>query len=796
VKVSLVAAVLTLALLGPKLLADEPPVVASVDIAQNQFLQKDTILFYVSTKPGDRYDERRIRDDFRRLWDTGFFDDLYVDVQDSPKGKSIVFVVQERKRVQIVDYRGSKALSTSNIEDKLKEKDAAIKVDTFYDLGKVKRVESIIRDLLHEKGRPFGTVKHDMKALGGAGAQVSFIIDDGPETKVKEIKFNGNRIFSEGTLKRKMKKIKERTFWTFSWITGKSTYTEEKWQEDQQKLQDFYLDHGYVTAQVGQPALTYIDGKAGFFHKHPAKWIRLDIPVSEGSQYRVGEVKFEGLTVFKEPSVRPIFKLETGDVYQESKLKKGYEKIRDFYGQLGYFQWTGFTRRKPDPDRKVVDLTLVMEEDKRYYVGRIRFSGNDTTRDKVVRREVFMNEGDVFNTEALKFSIRRLNQLGYFKPVEAPQLGPSTLGEDKLDVNFKLEEQNRNQFTFGGGVSGLEGTFVNASFSTANFLGLGETLQLSAQTGRRTKNYQIGLTEPYLFDRNITAGFDVFKRKIIYDTFLNVVGFTQEGTGLTLVAGFPVGRFTRAFTNYSFEIVNISSLDASSLANSGTTTATTPSASLTPLFNPFLFGEQGKRKESRFSPSIVRNTVDSPFSPRSGSKQTLSTILAGGPLGGTVDYLKPDAEFIFYVPQTKITALGVRAEVSMIYPYGQTKALPLYQRFFLGGENQIRGYNIRTIGPVDSQNRALGGNKFALFNAEYYFDILGPIRLVLFFDAGQTFLEGDPINVKKFRTSTGAELRFMMPVLNIPFRLIYAINPNRDLFQPHSAFKFSVGTTF
>ena len=173
-----------------------------------------------------------------------------------------------------------------------------------------------------------------------------------------------------------------------------------------------------------------------------------------------------------------------------------------------------------------------MEEDKRYYVGRITFTGNDTTRDKVIRREVYLNEGEVFNTEALKLSIRRINQLGYFKPMEGvPELKPSDLGEDKLDVIFKVEEQNRNQFTFGGGVSGLEGTFVNASFSTANFLGQGETLQLSAQSGRRTKNYQIAITEPYLFDRPITAGFDVFTRKITYETFPERGGLQPGGHG-------------------------------------------------------------------------------------------------------------------------------------------------------------------------------------------------------------------------------------------------------------------------
>jgi len=767
---------------------ESAPIVERVNILQNQFLQTETLLYYVSTKPGERYDELRLREDFRRLWDTGFLEDLLLDVKDGPRGKVVSFVVRERRRIQIVDYRGSKVLTTTNIEDKLKEKDAQLRIDTFYDASRARRIEEIIKAELVDKGRRFGSVKHDAKNLGAAGVQVSFIIDDGPKARIKHVEFEGNQVFSDRRLRRPMKKLKQAGFWNLSWLGGKTTFTDEKWEEDQKNLRDFYLNHGYVTAEVGQPKVTYSDGKSGFFKKKPVKWITLEIPVTEGDQYRVGEMKFEGLTVFKEEGIRPLFKLKTGDVYRESRLKKGFDKLRDIYGTQGYFQWTGYPKRSPDPSRKIVDVTLAMEEDKRYYVGRIRFTGNDTTRDKVIRREIYMNEGEVFNTEALKMSIRRVNQLGYFKPMEgAPDFAQSAIGDDKLDVTFKVEEQNRNQFTFGGGVSGLEGTFINASFSTSNFLGLGETLSLYAQSGSRTKNYQIAITEPYFLDRPITAGIDLFKRKLTYESFGSFVGYRQEGTGMSATTGFRVGRFSHMYFNYGYEVVTIEGLapaPESGLPTSG------------PIFNPFLFGQDSRRRESRLSPSYVLNTTDSPFSPRSGVKFSTSMQVAGGILGGTVDYLRPDVEGVWYIPHWKRTALGLRANVAWIRPFGDTRRLPYYQRYFLGGEQQVRGYNLRTIGPVDSTGRALGGNKFLLLNAEYYFDIIGPLRFLLFFDAGQAYFEEENFNLKGLRTSTGAEIRFMMPVVNVPFRLIYAINPNRDIFQPRSAFKFAVGTTF
>ncbi len=786
------------------------PVVERVEIVNNRYLQRETLLYYISTKPGDPFDERRLREDFKRLWDTGFLEDLQIEAVDGARGKVVRFRVTERKRIQIVDYRGSKELSTSTIEEALKKADAEVKIDTFYDPAKARKVEAIIREMLNQKGRPFATVKHEAKTIGGAGQQLSFVIEDGPKAKVDEIVFEGNEVYSDATLRGKMKKIKEPGLFNLSWLGGKTTYTEDKWlggeedpRGDRGRIEDFYLNHGYVTARVGQPRITYTD-KPGASKKKPVKLARLEIPITEGEQYKMGEMKFEGLTVLREEFVRGYFKMTPGDVYNDSKFKKAYEKLRDVYGSLGYFQWTGSTQRKPDPERKVVDVTVRMEEDKQYFVGKIEFTGNDSTRDKVIRREIYMNEGEVFNTEALKMSIKRVNQLGYFKQMEgAPDIRPSETADNKVDITFKVEEQNRNQFTFGGGVSGLEGTFINASFSTTNFLGAGETFQVYVQSGKRTKNYSLSVSEPYFLDRPITAGIDVFRRKITYPPYYASVGFSQESTGTSLVTGFLVGKWSRAFLNYTYEVIKIDEVDASEFADDPYYNLGLGGLGLGygfGGFDPTLFGDLGERRESRVTPNIVYNTVDNPWTPRAGMRHTATMVFAGGPLGGTVSYLRPNLEAIVYVPVGRRMSLGMRAEAALIHPYGDTRVLPWYQRYFLGGETQVRGYDIRTIGPTNSQGRILGGNKFGLFNAEYYFDVFGPLRALLFFDAGQAFLEGQKIRIEDFRVSTGAELRFIMPVLNVPFRLIYAINPNRSelekLYVPYSTFKFAVGTTF
>ncbi len=782
---------------------ETPPLIERIEIANNQFLQKDTLLFYVSTKPGEPFDARKLREDFKRLWDTGFLDDLRIEAVDGPHGKVVTFFVTERRRIQIVDYRGSKELTQSTIEDELKKRSAQVKMDSFYDPAKARKVEAIIKEMLAAKGYPFGSVKHEAKNIGASGQQLSFVIDQGPKAKVHEIVFDGNEVYSDDKLRGKMKKIKQPGFFNLSWLGGKTTYTEDKWgggQEDPRgdrgRIEDYYLDNGYVTARVGQPRISYTDGKSGFFKKKPVKLMKLEVPVTEGQQYKMGALKFEGLTVLKEDFVRGFFKTKEDEVYNDGHFKKAYEKLRDVYGSLGYFQWTGGTERKPDPERKVVDVTVRMEEDKQYFLGKLNFIGNDSTRDKVIRREIYMNEGDVFNTEALKMSIKRVNQLGYFKAMEsAPDIQPSEDAPNQVDVTFKVEEQNRNQFTFGGGVSGYEGAFINASFSTTNFLGAGETLSLAVQTGSRTKNYAFSISEPYFLDRPITAGLSVFLNRITYLSYGNTVGYGQQNQGISVTTGLAIGHFSRLFTSYSYQVIDIYDVDQETLDS--LQRASRSSGSTLPILDPSYIGDDGRRRESGISPSFVRNTVDNPYQPRSGSRHTASVQLTGGPLQGTVDYVRPTLESILYVPVRRRMALGVRGQIGLVQPFGDTAEIPYYQRYFLGGETQIRGYNVRSVAPYDAATRtSVGGDKFVLLNAEYYFDVFGPLRLLLFFDAGQAYAPGQSFYWRTMSTSTGVEARFTMPVLNVPFRLIYAWNPNRDFYQPATAFKFAVGTTF
>jgi outer membrane protein insertion porin family len=664
-----------------------------------------------------------------------------------------------------------------------------------------------------------------------------FDVVEGPKVKIRTINFNGNTEVGDGTLAKQMKSTKAHSWLSF--IGGKGTYQEAKFEEDAEKIVEYYRNRGYITARVGTPEIKTLEDSKD----KNTRWVELSVPIDEGPRFKVGEFKFEGNAIVKTEFLEPLYKLKTGDWYSDKPIRAGLIKTRELYGAGGYFEFTGFPDLAPveaasgpvaGPAEPTVNVTMRMQEGEQYFVNRLTFVGNTTTRDNVIRREVRLVEGAPFNTESLKYSIKRLNQLGYFKPLEEGQgidVQKTPGSKNEVDVTLKLEEQNRNQLTFGAGVSQFEGFFGQLSFQTSNFMGRGESLTVSLQMGSRSENYQVAFSEPFLFDRNITGGVDVYKRTLRY-----IDQFTQEATGGNLTAGFPLAGFSRMFMVYSYEQVNVSDLNP--LYYSDELVRRNPY-----LADSLLIGEGGRRIISKVTPSFVHNTVDNPIFPNSGTRLTGSIDFAG--LGGNTNFIKPKGEYARFQPLNRRMSIGFRSQLEWIRPYGSTTYLPITETLYLGGEYTIRGFDIRSIGPRDplNPNLVLGGNKSMLFNGEFLINIAGPVRLVLFYDTGQVREVGEPFgwmeNIYRtvdpttpvivdpftntqltdpnapqtyrevvgetyaFKASTGAEIRFFMPVLNVPFRLIFAYNPSRfgvldNNLQPAKkfTFKFAVGSTF
>ncbi len=776
-------------------------------------------------KPYNEAAEQTIIGDHKRLWATNFLDDLKIEALDFPfsngvVGKVIVYELEERQRIKNTVYNeGTKVIEQSKVEERLRELGITIRLDSFVDQATEKKVANVVREMMVEKGYQDAKVEPYHEALPGGPKTVAlkFKVTEGPKIKISKVDFIGNKVFTDGKIRGRMKTNKGGGVWIFP---GSSVYQEDKFEEDADAIVAYYRDRGYLQINVGEPTLKPIkDSKDG-----KTRFMTLEIPITEGERFKVDKFEFAGNDKVPADMMRPFFKMKTGDYYNEKLIREGFEKIREIYGAGGHFEMTPYPEFVPEGDK--VNVTIRINEGKQYFINRITFQGNTTTRDSVIRRELRLYENSVFNTEALKYSVKRLNQLGYFKPLEDQKniTTEKTPGADnKVDVTLKLEEQNRNQLSFGAGVSQYDGIFGQLSFSTANFMGRGETLTVSMQTGARVSDYQIAFTEPFLFDRPITGSVDLHRRDIEY-----LYQFTQGSTGGNISLGYPLRNFSRVFVQYSYDRVYVRDLNQAFFDQtclfSPEGCQTIDFSKLTDEqrqiieFSPYLkdallIGQGGKRTISKVTPTYSLNSIDNPITPTSGRRYTASLGIAG--IGGNTKYINPTLEGTWFLRQTAKTSIGLRGQMEYIKPLGNTP-LPIFERLVLGGGYSVRGYDLRSIGPQDPNSRiVIGGNKSLLFNAEYLIAVGGPVRLILFYDAGQVQDTGDPFRIKgyintngvyvpPFITSTGAEIRFFMPVLNVPFRLIFASNPQRagvlnySTGQPEKGFRFrfDVGSTF
>lgn len=780
--------------------SSEPMTVAMVMCFGNPstapIVDPQTYLYYIqfrASEPGkqqwvpfDDAAEKTLLEDFRRLWATNFLDNLSIEALDytfanGAPGKVVVLHLEERRRVRIVDYEGAQRIDRTAIDGRFKEKGIELRLDSFVDEGVLRRAAGAIRELYAEKGYQYSRVTQAVAPIQNdpKRARIVFTIDEGPRVAIRDIEFTGNRAFTDDKLASLVKANKPRGL--LSLVTGRGAYNQDKFADDAQLIVNHYRNNGFVEVQVGQPELRTLDDSVD----GKTRWVQLRAPITEGRRFRVGSFSIEGNTVVKTEALRPLFKIAEGEEYREDQIRKGFEKARELYGAGGYFEFTGFPDLAPrdGAEHPVVDVVLRLNEGKQYFIRRIEFSGNTTTRDNVIRRELNIVEGGVFNSEAMKYSVRRLNQLGFFKPLDDKALAVDRVAgsDSKVDVKITVEEQNRNQLTFGAGASQYEGFFGNLSYTTSNFLGKGESVTVSAQAGSRSRNYQLSFSEPFLFGRNMTGGGSAYSRKLDYRIGASTTDYSEVRSGFNMTTGMPLRRFTRGFVTYGYEVVETAMADALRTSFDSTDT-------------PFLAGD-GEFRESSVTSTLQYNTVDNPFTPRRGQRFDVSYQYAGGILGGTSNFIKPEATAIVYVPLPGRTALGVRVNGGRIWNFGKTE-LPYYQRYFLGGENTIRGVNVRTIGPLNERQVALGGTSFALFNAEYYLDVIPALRLLAFHDAGQAFSDSQRFNLRQLRTSSGFEARITLPVINVPFRLIYFWNIYRDSFQPARGFKFAVGSTF
>jgi outer membrane protein insertion porin family len=781
----------------PKAPADD--VIESINFRGARRVPQDTLRALIFTKKGDKYDPETLNRDFMALWNTGRFDDLRLERQAGTTGWVLDWYVTERRVVRSIKYDGAKSVTVSEILDRFKERRVGLQVESQYDPNKVQRAANVLKEYLAERGRQFATVTPEVRQIPPSSLEVTFKVTEGPKVKVGSIQIEGNQEFSDKAVRRAMKNLKPigipRSIIAEELFAR--TFDSSKLEEDKDRIRQFYQERGFFTARATGSEFTMRDTYPGkirpfiFWPKgKPGKSADLVITLDEGRKYRLNKINFAGVKFFRTPEslFRPIFGMGEGDVFSTQKLQKGLEQLRKLYGEFGFLDMVPEPGFEPQPNSDKIDLTLSVDEGKQFFVRRLDFTGNTTTRDKVIRREVLIDEGDLFNSRLWEISLLRLNQLGYFEVLKEQESATITRDtkNNTVDVTLKVRERGKNSVQLSGGVSGIAGSFVSFGYSTNNFLGLGETLSLDSQIGDRIRSVSFGFTEPYFLDKPIQVGFTVSTQRFNYEQgrevsllsgrnlipYFNSLGqnnllnYVSNGWGFTTFASTLLKRsFARVTMTYAYNVNSIR----------------TSSESAETYFRYINFqGLDGPNslsgiRSSGITPSYTFNTIDHPITPSRGKSLFVSAQFAGSFLGGNVNEIAPTAEFKYFrAGFKKGHVIGTRLLGRYITGYGG-RAAPPFSRFYMGGENDIRGFDIWSISPfaylpsqgtvnvlnADGSARTqrviqdgaevlvpvtlniptyqltfIGGDTQALSNLEYRIPIFGPVVLAAFLDTG------------------------------------------------------------
>lgn len=820
----------------------EPIVKIEVVGAQKQ--TAETVIFKSGLKAGDDLRSVDFTAVLEKLWASGSFDDIKLELEDAPGGKKLVIRIKERPLIKEIDYRGGTEVGITNIKDKVKEKKLTINPDTVYDPEAARKIKNLIVEQAGEKGFRNPVVDITLEPMSPGVARLVFDVKEGGKAKIYRVEFRGNKVFSSAQLRSVMKKT--RRHWMFSWLTTHDLLVDKNLEEDLENLKKAYWKLGYKDVFVGKPIIEVEDRTTEKQKKKNEKRIAsakspkydlratLSIPILEGEQFFEGTFKTEGGKVFPERfypykfaevkrdnhsflkkffNIRPSMDApKPGDKpvpFDLDAVNQTVDKLKEAYSNQAYILFRAekkFDIREEGGVKKV-DTTLKLDEGEQYSVRKIEFEGNLTTKDKVLRRSMLMREGDLFQTDRFKDSILSISQLSFFDVKNSEPKVDLVQDKPQVDVVIRGEEAGVNELLFQGGYGSLFGFSLGVSFSTRNLGGGGETLSVSYNGGKFSKSISVGFTEPFVFDLPYSFSASVSNGSADYDA--SRVGVANAYKQFTRSLGLSVGArlsnwlpqqpwawFTTYSTGYSFRLIRIEG------------------------GRNYYFRDLGNQLTSTFSQSLAYSTVNHQFKPTQGTRVSFGLEYGGWQFGGDKPFLRATWDF------AKFANLADRHifAVNMSYGYLQNlgkEELPLYDLYRPGGENSIRGYRYGQVGSVLLDNNqfavVVGGNKQLLANFEYQFKIADQFRIVAFYDAGNAWGPGTKIfskdlityrdvNTGEFRSytnpslvrSAGLEFRFFLPISPAPLRLIWSRKLNPYPFDTEGAtdFQFSIGTTF
>lgn len=769
--------------------------IEKVEVSGNTSVAESTIQVYLGLEVGSLFFPESVRTNFLNLWQTGLFDDVKVEADRGETGVILRVTVAERPRIGAIEYRGNKELNTSNIAEALEIGKVDLNVGRTVDQAKIRRAAEVIETAYAENGYDGVTVTPRLEDRPTPNEKrVVFEINEGIKARVAKIVFDGNERFADWRIRRAMKEVKGHNLYT--WARKRNLYIPSKLDADLELVRNMYLDNGYKDVQFGDPVIEQTAPKRPFpFLGKKAPQVKLTIPVKEGTVHHFRGVTVTGNTVFTDEMMIGKWPLEEGEVLERTPIQQRIEFFEEAYRRRGYI-YAYINSVYNEVEENVVDVEIEVYEGDQFRLGRLEFEGNTTTRDKVLRREIFLNEGMIMDMETFKASMYKIGQLGFFKVTENPDFKVNP--EDKtVDITVKGREEGKNDIQFGGGYSEAYGFFGTFQFSTRNLLGNGNTLGVSYQRGSRQDFFSLAYADPWFLDKPHSLGVSVFNRNTILPAS---VGFESRGKGGTASYGYRIGRFESLSFTYGFENRTERTQFVAPPDDNGNI----------PLPDVF----DSEFTTSAVIPAYRYDSRDNPFDTFRGTKFSAAFSYVGGPvLGGTINILKPIVNYTYYRPFTSKSSLAFNGEAGAIFPleddcanffddlgdFDNRLCVPRSERFFVGGEQSVRGFDAYSLGPREAVNgisSVVGGYSYSVFNIEYIQRINEPLRFVLFADAGQAFAYKENYDFGALRFSVGAEVRVFLPVFQFPLRFIYAWNPDEQPGDRFEAFQFSIGNTF
>ncbi|HAK88285.1 MAG TPA: outer membrane protein assembly factor BamA [Nitrospiraceae bacterium] len=727
--------------------AQELPTVTAIEVKGLKRIEEGSIRTKLSQKIGEPFSQEKTAEDIKAIYKMGYFDDVRVEAEPFEGGIRIFYAVKEKPTIVRVEFQGNKKFKDDDLKEKIGLSAGAISDITLINDNAVK-----LRTFYEDEGYYLAKIVPITRKMEDEEVYVTYQIEEGEKVKIKEIKVEGNKALSAGKIKKAMK-TSERKFYSFA--LGGGYYKKDEIRADIERIKDLYYNNGYLKVVVGEPAIQLTDTKDG---------MNISINVSEGEQFKVSSVDIAGNKTFSEEELKKLVKLSPDKIFNKEILRKDVVEISDKYSNNGYALVSVFPDLAPDENKKEVKVVYRISEGDKYRIGRIDISGNTKTRDKVIRREIRLDEGDVFNASALKRSYERLNNLNFFETVD---MSPKPKPEEKLvDVDVKVKDKSTGFLSVGGGYSSLDGFIGMADITQANLFGKGQTIKLRGELGGRSSYLELSFRDPWFMDKPISFGTS------IYNTIRKYGNFDRKAVGFDMSFGKSFWEYWGASIIYNFENTKILNVrdDASSLIKDQAGTKTTSSITTT----------------------VGRDTRDNYLDPLKGSKNTAIVTFAG--LGGTNAFLKGILESGWYFPVFDVTTIHLRGMAG--YATGLfDKKLPIYERYYIGGIHTLRGLGYGQAGPKDVNGESLGGEKALNVNAEYIFPIVAELKLkgLVFFDAGRAYGSGETLG-SDLRYSTGTGIRWVSPMG--PIRVEWGYNLDKKAGESASKVEFTFGSFF